>query len=464
MNRRFSFAAFAGLLTAALVFTSAVFAPGMSPPVYTDKVDKIDPSVDNALIKSDGVGGAIQDGVLILFDNGDLNNTGTSSVFKTEDKTGATSSVSISHETGNITGVSAAGVSGDITQETGATIDGNSGDLKRIAGTPTGTGTRGDIEDEANNILFAPDTDFGISLAIDKDFRIDDGTNEFFKAWYTATGASYVGTALVGNVTYPWAVHLVTAYSNADLAGTMFFSTPAKMATLSAAGFVGHWDSNPDGLTIYSSDGTLALVTLNSNISSSGISDHIIIQTGISTTTDQSGSINIETGVQSNAGDYYSGAITLETGRTETAGDSGPILITSGNAADDSGDITIQTGTAGGSRGDVIIDSPQWSVDASGVILGYKKLNAQVATPYLATAADEIITMNVAGASVVNLPTAVGITGKVYTIKRLSAAGPNAVAVTPNGGETIDGVSPVNLNAVNQSVTIISNGTNWLKI
>jgi hypothetical protein len=92
----------------------------------------------------------------------------------------------------------------------------------------------------------------------------------------------------------------------------------------------------------------------------------------------------------------------------------------------------------------------------------FRNVNQRVATPYTAAAGDDIITMNVAGASVVNLPTAVGITGKVYCIKRLSAAGPNAVVITPNGIETIDGAASLTLNAFGQSASVTSDGANWI--
>lgn len=68
-----------------------------------------------------------------------------------------------------------------------------------------------------------------------------------------------------------------------------------------------------------------------------------------------------------------------------------------------------------------------------------------------------------AGAFAINLPSAVGIRGRVYIIKKVDATA-NAVTVTPNGAETIDGAATVVLNAQWQVTRIISNNVNWLII
>lgn len=63
----------------------------------------------------------------------------------------------------------------------------------------------------------------------------------------------------------------------------------------------------------------------------------------------------------------------------------------------------------------------------------------------------------------VNLPTAVGIRGRVYIIKKVDVTA-NAVTVTPNGAETIDGAATVVLNAQWQVTRIVSDNANWLII
>lgn len=64
------------------------------------------------------------------------------------------------------------------------------------------------------------------------------------------------------------------------------------------------------------------------------------------------------------------------------------------------------------------------------------------------------------GAMTANLPTAAGITGRVYTVKKIDASA-NAVTLDGDGTETIDGAATFALATQWKSVTIISTGTNW---
>ena len=64
------------------------------------------------------------------------------------------------------------------------------------------------------------------------------------------------------------------------------------------------------------------------------------------------------------------------------------------------------------------------------------------------------------GAFTVTLPTAVGITGRVYMVKKVDSSA-NAVTVDADGSETIDGAASYALTAQWDSVTVVSNGTNW---
>ena len=63
----------------------------------------------------------------------------------------------------------------------------------------------------------------------------------------------------------------------------------------------------------------------------------------------------------------------------------------------------------------------------------------------------------VSAVATITLPTAVGNTNE-YTIKRTGAG---VVTIDGNGSETIDGSLTINLNVANQSVTLISDTTNW---
>lgn len=70
---------------------------------------------------------------------------------------------------------------------------------------------------------------------------------------------------------------------------------------------------------------------------------------------------------------------------------------------------------------------------------------------------DVVIADGTGGAFALTLPTAVGITGKYYYFDR-SDLTLNAVTITPNGSETIDGASSILLS---RSLIVFSDGANW---
>ncbi len=60
------------------------------------------------------------------------------------------------------------------------------------------------------------------------------------------------------------------------------------------------------------------------------------------------------------------------------------------------------------------------------------------------------------------LPTAVGLTGKPYIIKKVG--GGNTVTIATTGSETIDGSSSVVITEINDVVSIVSDGSNWYRV
>jgi hypothetical protein len=59
----------------------------------------------------------------------------------------------------------------------------------------------------------------------------------------------------------------------------------------------------------------------------------------------------------------------------------------------------------------------------------------------------------------ITLPTAVGVSGRVYVIKKTVAANTLTIAT---GGGNIDGNATISVSTQNQSYTLVSDGTNWL--
>lgn len=79
---------------------------------------------------------------------------------------------------------------------------------------------------------------------------------------------------------------------------------------------------------------------------------------------------------------------------------------------------------------------------------------------YTAGIDDQVIT--VTGITTITLPSAAGIAGRIYTIKRMDAL--NATTIATTGIETIDGAATLNINSQYAGITVISDGGNWVII
>lgn len=85
-------------------------------------------------------------------------------------------------------------------------------------------------------------------------------------------------------------------------------------------------------------------------------------------------------------------------------------------------------------------------------------------TTYTATTADNTITVDSSsGTFTVTLFTAVGNTGHTIRVKKTDTSF-TAVTIDGDGSETIDGSTTTTVNTENESVTLQSNGTNWVII
>ncbi len=139
---------------------------------------------------------------------------------------------------------------------------------------------------------------------------------------------------------------------------------------------------------------------------------------------------------------------------TKDTGDltEGTNLYYTDERVDDRVDSLIQDGT------DI-----SWSYnDPANTLTGniFKNVKSKSAN-YPVTSADTVIEMSAAGGNrQVQLPTAVGISGKIYVVTKIDATA-NTVTLLPTGIETIDGAASYIINLQWDSITVISNGTSW---
>ena len=82
-------------------------------------------------------------------------------------------------------------------------------------------------------------------------------------------------------------------------------------------------------------------------------------------------------------------------------------------------------------------------------------------SPYTATPADDTILCNaVDGVITINLPTAVGIEGKKYNIKKIDSSA-NVAMIDSDGTEMIDDTSTLTISGQYDSYTVQSDNANW---
>lgn len=83
---------------------------------------------------------------------------------------------------------------------------------------------------------------------------------------------------------------------------------------------------------------------------------------------------------------------------------------------------------------------------------------------YTLTASDDVILANATSAGfTLTLPTAVAPVGRVYSIKKTDATS-NVVTVATTSAQTIDGLTTRTIDIQYGSLTVVSDGTNWLRI
>jgi len=103
--------------------------------------------------------------------------------------------------------------------------------------------------------------------------------------------------------------------------------------------------------------------------------------------------------------------------------------------------------------------SPNSTLDVRGSLsTNYRAFTTGTA----AGSTDNILVFTGSSAATLTLPTAVSITGRTYQIKNASATIPTPVlTVATTSSQTIDGLTSWTINGLYQTITVVSNGSNW---
>lgn len=120
------------------------------------------------------------------------------------------------------------------------------------------------------------------------------------------------------------------------------------------------------------------------------------------------------------------------------------------------GNATLTLGSTTSTVGNLTLTN----TTANGVSLAY----VAKTSGYTATSTDYTIAGNASTAAFsVTLPTSVGITGKVYVVKKVDSSA-NAVTVATTSSQTIDGATTKALSTQYDAITVQSDGANWIII
>lgn len=131
--------------------------------------------------------------------------------------------------------------------------------------------------------------------------------------------------------------------------------------------------------------------------------------------------------------------------------------------------LAVGTGTASGFSGTitssptaiVLADQSQFNVTLQGGATAFLTLQASISSVsnnFTIGSTSTVVMANCSSACTITLPTAVGITGRVLTVKRTSTA---AVTIATTSAQTIDGAATQVLVQQYTSVDMISDGANW---
>jgi hypothetical protein len=244
----------------------------------------------------------------------------------------------------------------------------------------------------------------------------------------------------VGNIVFGLNQYGSVAFSgtqdNIGQISSLNFGSAGQVLTSNGASAAAYWSTPANGTVVSISAGTGITATPNPITSSGTIA--------IANTTVTAGTYGSSSAVAQ---------VTINAQGQVTSASNVGITIPSGNvtglgtmATQNANSVTITGGSI------------------SNVTLSNVSINTSIVTKtgnYTAAAADETILVNASGGVVtITLPTAVGVAGKVYTVKKIDSS-TNAVTVATTSSQTIDGVTTYSLANQYGGVNVQSDGSNW---
>lgn len=282
------------------------------------------------------------------------------------------------------------------------------------ATTGTGTITLGSAITDATNGDMLSFADAGVTTADVVNYLITDGNNfEIGTGTYTSTGTTLTRTPALSKIAG------VTGTSAISLSGTAkVYSVPANAA--------GDFSIRPSSnyVYIYTTGG-------RSNLRMQyGSQTHLILGENIG----QNG-IAIPSNYSYGMTGGYNSAGSCDVGLQRSA----------------SGVAMIGTGFEGGALRKLMVG-------------GFANAFVSKTAAYTATNYDGLIACDAtSGAITITLPTAVGIPGHEYVVKKIDSGG-NAITIATTSSQTIDGVTTKSLAAQWDKIKVVSNGANWLTV
>ena len=295
------------------------------------------------------------------------------------------------------------------------------------------------------------------------------------------------------NTAFGWGDHSAAGYAGAAALNNVAASTGVLTVNLAAVAL------STGSIAAQANDVAASTGTLTVNLAAVALSTGVItvqvsnVAASTGTLTVNLAAVALSTGsIAAQANDVAGSTGTLTVNLAAVALSTGAIAVQVNNVAASTGTLTVNlaavalsTGSIAAQVNDVAASTGALTVNLAAVILstgplansgswsGTLNIGGAVSFPiktvnadYQVTADDSTILVNAADAPVtVTLPSAVGITGRLYTVKVMDVANP--VTLAPQALESIDGEADyghgaTGFYAANEFVTCQSDGANWV--